>query len=104
MNFQCLELQTLSVTTSSGRVYFETASGQQAEDLMIVNSGASGCLVAIGNDINLTAYASASANRTRQVYIPAGAVILVNKSHASYIAAITDSGTTKLYLHAGTGN
>lgn len=103
-NFACYEQQPLSVTSSNSQGSFSTVDGQNAKGCLIVNYGSAGVQLKFGPNAQ-TAVATASAGGTKQYYIPAGAVMTVEKgSGALFYAAITDSGSTSLILMAGEGS
>lgn len=103
-NFACYEQQSTAVTTSaSAAVQFSTADGQHGKMAMVVNYGASGAQLAFGGS-SVAAVATASAAGVKQYYIPAGAVMIVEKGEAQYFSAICDAGSTNLIVHAGEGS
>lgn len=101
--FNCVEQMGQSVTSTAGRVTFTSDEGIQALDLMVINLGTKGCQIRVG-DSTVTAVNTASADHTRQYYIPPSTVIIVGKASSSSVSAICDgSDTTTLALHAGRG-
>lgn len=103
-NFECIEQQPLSVTSTSGNVHFTNAKSEGAPDCMVANYGTKGCQVVFGSSSSTTAVATSSAAGTNQVYIPAGAIMVVRKSGSTYAAAICDgSDSTTIAFHTGTG-
>lgn len=102
-NFQCQEQQVLTATTSTQTVTFATADAQAASDARIVNTGTVGVQIKFG-DSTVTAVNSASASGTAQHYLLPGEDIIVSKDQATSFAAIADSSTAKIFVHAGRGN
>lgn len=103
-NIAIYEQQIVTAGTSSTAGAFTSQAAQNAKDCMVVNEGSVGAQLVFSNIANPTAVVSASANGTSQVRIPPGAVMNVAKENCAYFAAITDTGTAKLFLHAGSGS
>lgn len=102
-NFATLEQQPLAVTGTAAGGSFSTSQGQNANSVKITNYGSAGAQVAFGATAP-TALATASAAATKQCYIAAGSVQVVEKgSGAIFFSAITDASTTSLILEAGEG-
>lgn len=101
-NFTVFDQQVKTVTTGGVSGQF-SANGQKATQVMLVNTGSAGCQVIFSATSPPTAVNSASASGTRQIYVPAGAVITTEVGNCNYFNAITDSGSTQLILHAGEG-
>lgn len=103
-NFACFEQQPLAVTGSNSQGSFTTVEGQNAKGCLVANYGSAGVQLKFGPTAQ-TAVVTASAAGTKQYYIPAGAVMTIEKgSGALFFAAITDTGTTNLILMAGEGS
>ena len=99
-NFNSVELQTLAVTDTASGVKF-SAQAAKSRDLMVVNDGPNGVFLATGTG---AAVAVATAPFGREYYVPAGAVMVIQKGIDDTIAAVCGSGkTATLYLHAGVG-
>lgn len=103
-NFQVVDTQTLSVTTSNSTGVFTTTSlsWNQATSCIIENTGTALALLVF-------AYGSAPTAPNAAPYgnaipIPAGAIFTVNKDLADNFAAICPTGSTTLWLSAGFGN
>lgn len=103
-NISVYEQQILTGTASSSSGAFTSDAAQKAPDCMVVNEGSVGAQVVFSNTLNPTAVNSASANGTSQTRVPPGAVMNISKGNCAYFAAITDSGTAKLFFHAGSGS
>lgn len=105
INFNTFEQQPITAGGTASGGSFATDAAKNAPDCMVVNEGPSGIQILFG-DKNLAvtaAVVSASAAGTKQVRIPPGAVMVVNKSNFSNFSVITDSGTSSIFLHAGSG-
>ena len=93
----------LSVTTSSATTQFPTLpDGNEANDVMIVNTGTGLAFVAFGGS-TVTAMAPVSGTPANGIAIPAGAVMVLDKNTSTYIAAI-GAATTTLYIYQGMGS
>lgn len=103
INFNVFEQQPLAVTGTSAGGAFTIPAAQRAPDCMLANYGSAGAQVIFGSG-NQTAVPTANAAGTNQIYIPAGAILVINKNNFTNFAAITDAGTTTLIFHAGSGN
>lgn len=94
-------------TTASAAALLTTSPNYP--DVMVVNNGTAGVQLAFGNN-TVVAVNTAAAGGTTQVYIPAGAVMIVGLGNAAgvtgnqYYSAITDSGTSSIILHVGAGS
>lgn len=105
INFNSYEQQPLlSVGTSSSSGSFTTSVAQAALDVMIMNYGSNGAQVLLSSAASPVAVNTSGAAGTSQYYIPPGAVLVVAKNGAKNFAAITDSSTTNLVFHAGSGS
>ena len=104
-NFCCDELRILSASGSSASGAF-TGNGVNSIDCLIFNEGSAAAYVLFSSTPNPTALnAAGGANGTTQYYCAAGAYLTVSKGGSQpYFAAITDTGTTTLVLHAGRGS
>lgn len=105
-NFRTFEQQPL-VTVNTGSLGGSFSAGcvkQAPTQCMIVNYGTQGAQVVFSPNAAPTAVNTAAAAGTRQVYVPAGAVMTVDLGNAKYFAAITDAGSTSLIFHAGEGS
>lgn len=101
-NFTTEELQILAVTSTSAAGSF--TNGATSLDCMIYNNGTAGCYVVFSTTATPTALnAAGNASGTKTSYIAPGAYVVVGKGTAAYFAAITDTGTATLFLHAGRG-
>lgn len=105
INFGTVELQILSVTTANSPGSFSGAgAGINAIDCMVYNGGTNGAYIVFSQGTAATALNSGGgANGTAQTYIAPGAYVMVKKGQANFFAAITDTSTATLYLHAGRG-
>jgi hypothetical protein len=104
-NFNVLEQQVLSVTSTSANVQFTKAAtaSNAGDQCFIFNNGTKACQVAIGYGSN-TAVQDGAADGTSQIKVGAGIGVLVRLNGARWIAAITEgSDTTTLYCHRGDG-
>jgi hypothetical protein len=95
--------QTASQNTQSG-----SAQVRLFPDVMIVNNSSVGAQVAFGGNavvaLNTAAVVAANpATGSTQVYVPAGAMLIVSRNAQLYFSAITDSGTASLILMTGSG-
>lgn len=102
-NFNSYEQQSITASASSSAGAFTTPTGIQALDCMIVNYGTAGAQIIFGNGAQ-TAQNTSGAAGSAQYYVPAGAVMVVNKSSFANYAVITDGPGTNLILHAGSGS
>ena len=86
-------VQTLAVTTSTGRVALDGTGNQ----VMFMNAGSTGCYVAIG-DITVEA-------GLNDIFIPGNTirVFTIAPSTLPYVAAATGTGTTTLLCARGSG-
>lgn len=89
--FTAIGQKTLAVSAASARVQLST--GPVA---IIVNDGAVGAYFKLGD---VTAVAA-----TSDIYLGAGRAMVVAVSTNTYVAAITASGSTSLYITTGTGD
>lgn len=103
-NITTYEQQVLTVSTSSTPGGFSDPNAKVAPDCMVVNEGPSGVQVVFSGDPNPTAVNSASTSGTSQTRVPAGAVMNINKGNCAYFAAIADTGSAKVFFHAGSGS
>lgn len=104
INFGTVELQILSVTGSNSQGSFSGAgAGLNVIDCMVYNGGTAGAYIVFSQGTAATAVNAGSASGTAQTYIAPGAYVMVKKGQANFFAAITDTGTATLYLHAGRG-
>lgn len=103
--FSTYEQQPLAVTTSSASGAFTTADGKTANACKITNYGAAGAQVTFSATATPTAVVTGSAAGTKQCYIAAGSVQVVEKgAGAINFAAIADTGSTSLIFEAGEGS
>lgn len=100
INFRTYEQQPLAVTGVAAAITFTSDAAKLAPDCMIVNYGTAGAQVSLTGG----AVATNSAGGTSQVYVAAGAILVVAKNSVSSFSAITDGGTTSLIFHAGSGS
>lgn len=103
-NISVYEQQVLTAGVSSSGGAFTNQAAQVANDCMVINEGTVGAQVIFSNVANPTAVNSGAASGTSQTRVPPGAVMNIAKGNASYFAAITDSGSAKLFFHAGSGS
>jgi len=105
-NFRVFEQQPLSSvgTTASGGNFSAGCVAQKPTQCMIINYGTAGAQVKFDGNATPTAVNTAAAAGTRQVYIPAGSVMVVDGGNLKNFSAITDTGSTNLIFHAGEGS
>jgi len=72
-------------------------------DCMLINNGTVGIQVRFGGS-SVVATNTAAAGGTNQVYIAAGAIMIVGTDGNDYFSAITDGGTESLIILVGAGS
>lgn len=104
-NFTTMELQILAVTSTTGPGAF-TNGGQFALDCMAYNNGPNLIYLVFSTQAAPTALnlGGGASGTTYTTVIAPGAYVVIQKGTSAYFAAITDSGTATLYLHAGRGS
>lgn len=102
--FTSAELQILSVTNSSTPGTFTTVGGIAGLDCLVENTGTNGAFLAFGMASPPTVKnTSGGVAGTAAIYIPASAIMVIGKGAQPYFAAITDTSSTTLIIHAGRG-
>lgn len=86
--------KTLSVTTTTGNVQLGAGSGTT---VVVWNGGANAAFVAVGTT------SAAAATVAGSMYLPPGSCVVLNAQPSWYLAAITGSSTTTLYITQGAG-
>ncbi len=103
-NWCCFERQVITtVSTTASSTHFTTTLGIEASDARIINTGANAMNVRFG-DSSVTAMNTAGSAGVKEYYLQPSQDIVVEKSQAAYVSAITDSGTSSLVIEAGQGN
>lgn len=91
-------LPPVSVSTSSSSVTF-TAIGNNMKDVILSNTGASGCIVSI----NASAVVPSSVPVQNSVFIAAGAIVTVRKGLNVSLSFICPTGSTTIWAQATNG-
>lgn len=86
--------KTLSVTTATGNVQLGAGTGTT---VVVWNGGANAAFVAVGTT------SAAAATVAGSMYLPPGSCVVLNAQPSWYLAAITGSSTTTLYITQGAG-
>ena len=95
--FTPVETKTLSGTDTSSSVTFTTATGGAVSQIRVVNTGANTVFLRWGTSAQTAVAAT-------DLPVPAGAVEIFNKGHATIVAGICASGqTATVYISAGEG-
>jgi len=94
----------LACSSSSSPVLLPTLpDGSMATDLMIINTGSVAAFITFGETSPTSVIPTGTAQNG--ICIPAGVVMVLAKSITSvYVAGITASSTTTLYLYQGYGS
>lgn len=94
----------INVTSTSSPLQFPALSeNSPAGDVMIVNTGTNAAFITFANS-SPTAVAPINGTPANGICIPGGAVMVLDKSFATWVAAITISSTTTIYLYQGMGS
>jgi hypothetical protein len=95
---------SIGTSATAASLLTPTAAGNANwPDVMVVNNGSVGVQLALGG-ASVVAVNTATAPGTAQIYIPAGAVMIVGRNGNNYYSSLADSGTGSLILHLGTGS
>jgi hypothetical protein len=105
MLFSVIELQILdSVGTSPTPGEFATPEAIKAFGCKVYNAGMEDVYLVFGLAKDVEATGEKDSIGKPVHYVPAGETVLLDKGPTKFFSAMTDSGSTKIYLHAGKGS
>lgn len=94
----------LNLTTSNEAVQFPALlAGNTATDCMVINPGTVAAFITFGN-ASPTAATPVDGTPANGICIPGGVVMVFDKGASTWVAGITATSTTTLYLYQGVGS